>query len=91
MQRIINKYVIDYKNGIARLYTPSHDWEDRFYTLANQCFGIRKSIDCEYVKLIEMSEINFEPEYYEEYERLEHSGDVIVWNEKGEKIKSEWD
>ena len=92
MQRIINKYVIDYKNGIARLYTPSYDWEDRFYTLANQCFGIRKSIDCEYVKLIEMSEINFEPEYYEEYERLEHSGgDVIVWNEKGEKIKSEWD
>ena len=27
----------------------------------------------------------------DEYERLEHSGDIIIWNKKGKKIKSEWD
>lgn len=26
-----------------------------------------------------------------EYERLEHNGDLIIWNKEGEKIKSEWD
>ena len=26
-----------------------------------------------------------------EYERLEHNGDVIIWDKKGEKIISEWD
>ena len=36
------KYKIDYQYGVANLYTPSEDWEDRFYELANQCFGIRK-------------------------------------------------
>lgn len=84
------KYVIDFGYGKAELYTPSDDWESRFYHLANQCFGIRKSIA--HAKLI--SNTNKEPQNKldGEYERLEHSGwDVIVWNEKGEKIKSEFD
>lgn len=85
----INKYKIDYTFGVAKLYTPSEDWKKRFYDLANQCFGIRKSIG--YVSLI--SKVKEEPKYKieGEYERLEHNGDVIVWNEKGEKIKSEFD
>lgn len=83
------KYKIDYQYGVAYLYTPSEDWEERFYHLAGQCFGIRKSIGD--VKLIEKSDDK--PKYFlvNEYERLEHSGDVIVWNEDGEKIKAEWD
>jgi len=83
------RYLINYGNGNAYLYTPSEDWEDRFYTLAHQCFGIRKNIA--YVVLEEKD--NVKPRYLlvGEYERLEHSGDMIVWNEQGEKIKSEWD
>jgi hypothetical protein len=83
------KYKIDYGFGVATLYTPSQDWENRFYELASQCLGIRKIIM--YAKLI--SSRNKKPENMldGEYERLEHSGDVIVWNENGEKIKSEWD
>ena len=26
-----------------------------------------------------------------EFERLEHNGDVIIWNAQGEKIKSEFE
>jgi hypothetical protein len=40
----VNIYKIDYGSGLAFLYTPHEDWESRFYTLAGQCFGIRKSI-----------------------------------------------
>lgn len=85
----MNKYTINYGYGIAYLYTPSDDWESRFYLLANQCFGIRKSIDEPY--LIKAEKCG--PKYLlvGEYERLEHDGDTIVWNEAGEKIKSEWD
>ena len=58
-------------------------------TLANQCFGIRKSIT--QTILVKMSDE--QPRYLlqREYERLEHSGDVIVWDKDGNKIKSEWD
>lgn len=83
------KYKIDYGFGVATLYTPSQDWENRFYKLASQCFGIRKSIM--YSKLISSSEENPKNMISVEYERLEHNGDVIIWNEKGDKIKSEWD
>ena len=38
------RYLIDYEYGADNLYTPHEDWEERFYHLANQCFGIRKSI-----------------------------------------------
>lgn len=85
----MNKYIINYGFGIAILYTPSDDWERRFYVLAEQCFGIRKSIDEPY--LIEAEKGEPQHMLAGEYERLEHNGDVIVWNEVGEKIKSEWD
>ena len=85
----MNKYTIDYGFGTATLYTPSSDWEGRFYELANQCFGIRKSIMWAHLVRSE----DAEPKYkvVGEYERLEHDGDLIVWDEAGEKIKSEWD
>lgn len=83
------KYKIDYEYGVANLYTPSPDWKDRFYELAGECFGIRKSIG----KTTLLETTDEKPPYLlvNEYERLEHNGDVIVWNDKGEKIKSEWD
>ena len=83
------KYVIDYEYGIAKLYTPSEDWEDRFYTLADQCFGIRKSIG--EVELVKIEDVEPKEKIEGEYERLEYSGDLIIWNKEGKKIKSEWD
>jgi hypothetical protein len=82
------KYTIDYGSGTAKLYTPSRDWKERFYKLASQCFGIRKNImKCELI-----NQEDTEPPYkiVGEYERLEHSGDTIVWGEDGSKIKSEF-
>ena len=83
------KFVIDYEYGRCNLYTPDENWENRFYELANQCFGIRKSIG--EVRLISKENVN--PPYLiiGEYERLEYHGDLIVWDENGKKIKSEWD
>ena len=83
------KYTIDYGHGKAELYTPSENWEGRFHVLASQCFGIRKSIAK--AELIKQEDV--QPKYLlvGEYERLEHDGDLIVWNEEGNKIKSEWD
>lgn len=83
------KYIIDYEWGIAHLYTASENWETRFCELAGQCFGIRKSIG--ELELIRIEEDDITELLDNEYERLEHHGDVIVWNEQGEKIKSEWD
>lgn len=83
------KYTIDYKYGTAKLYTPSEDWEGRFYELAGQCFGIRKSIGD--VSLISTNTDSPKYKIEGEFERLEHHGDVIIWDENGEKIKSEWD
>ena len=83
------KYLIDYEYGIAELYTPSEHWLYRFHDLAGQCFGIRNSIGK--VQLIEATDE--QPPYLlqREHERLCHHGDVIVWDENGNKIKSEWD
>ena len=83
------KYLIDYEHGIAELYTPSNHWKHRFYELAGQCFGIRKSIGT--VRLIEKTDEH--PPYLlqGEHERLCHNGDIIVWDDMGNKIKSEWD
>lgn len=84
------KYTIDYEYGWAKLYTPSQDWKARFYTLASQCFGIRKSIG--EVNLISTEDAKPKNIIINEYERLEHSGgDTIIWDEHGEKIKSEWE
>lgn len=83
------KYLIDYEYGTAELYTPSALWASRFYELAGQCFGIRKSIGT--VSLIEKTDEQPRSILQGEYERLCHNGDVIIWDEKGNKIKSEWD
>ena len=83
------KYKINYGFGIATLYTTSENWSERFYKLAGQCFGIRKSIM--FAHLISSCEDKPSNMLDGEYERLEHNGDVIVWNKNGEKIKSEWD
>lgn len=83
------KYVIDYEYGKAVLYTPSEDWKNRFYDLAEQCFGIRKSIGK--VALISASQEESQNSLKNECERLEHHGDLIVWDKDGNKIKSEWD
>ena len=66
------KYTINYGFGTAILYTP-YNCEERFYTLANTCFGIRKSIMCcEIVKSEDVACNNFE--------RLEFNGDIYVSN-----------
>lgn len=83
------KYEIDYGFGCAVLYTPSVDWKGRFCDLANQCFGIRKSIMC--ANLISHEDTEPRQKIDGEHERLEHDGDLIIWNKEGEKIKSEWD
>lgn len=83
------KYIIDYENGLAELYTPHEDWEERFYALAHQCFGIRKSIGN--VVLINKRDVEPTDIIKNEYERLEHHQDVIIWDKDGNKIKSEWD
>ena len=83
----MNEFKIDYQFGIATLYTPIEDWEERFYELAYQCFGIRKSIGD--VKLLSRKRSSM-PLDYGGYERLEHNGDIIVWDEHGNKIKDEW-
>lgn len=86
----MSKFKIDYEFGIANLYTPNTEhWENRFIDLASQCFGIRKSIGD--IELIEQTEEEPKHKLQGEYERLEHYGDVIVWDKKGNKIKSEWD
>ena len=83
------KYTIDYGFGKAYLYTPFNA-EERFYTLANTCFGIRKCIaKCEILKIEDV-----ETEYFE---RLEFNGDVYVWNEYGQRkmiepyLDEEWE
>ena len=69
------KYTIDYGFGEATLYTP-YDAKERFYALANTCFGIRKSImHCVILKAEDIP--------CEDFERLEFDGDVYVWREDG--------
>ena len=69
------KYTIDYGFGDATLYTP-YDAKERFYALANTCFGIRKSImHCVILKAEDIP--------CKDFERLEFNGDVYVWREDG--------
>jgi len=63
-----------------------------FMEKAGQCFGIRKSILGFTLDCIEPAEL---PDPWRQMAGaatvLKHSGDTIVWNGAGEKIKSEWD
>lgn len=69
------KYTIDYGCGWATLYTP-YNPKERFYQLANTCFGIRKSIF--YCKVLGTEDVPCD-----DFERLEFNGDVYVWREDG--------
>lgn len=78
------KYTIDYGFGVATLFTP-FDPKERFYTLANTCFGIRKSIVCCIIRRVEEVECV-------DFERLEFNGDVYIWDEMGRRkmIEPKW-
>lgn len=87
---------IYYGHGTAKMWGTfdAETVERFFYQHANQCFGIRKSISD--FRLISMAPATSLPEPWSKMEGattvLKHSGgDTIVWNDKGEKIKSEWD
>lgn len=88
------KAEINYGYGTAELWGnfTAETVEREFYHYANQCFGIRKSISD--FRLIEIMDEAL-PEPWAKFEGattvLKHSGDVIVWDAQGEKIKSEWD
>lgn len=75
-KKVTRKYKIDYGCGTAVLYTP-YDPVERFHTLANTCFGIRKSIMCCQIYGCE------EKDCLPYNERLEFSGDVYVWDHRG--------
>ena len=78
------KYTINFGCGIAVLYTP-YDCEERFYTLANTCFGIRKSI-------MDFIILKTEDIPCSDFERLEFNGDVYVWREDGARkmVEPDW-
>ena len=86
--------VINYGDAEADLWGSFNEEtvEDFFYRHANQCFGIRKSILSFALVDIEPSPL---PSPWDRFEGaatvLQHSGDTIVWNAAGEKIKSEWE
>lgn len=88
----MKEITINYTYGVATMITPYQgDALQHFYELANQCFGIRKSISDP--KVISVNEVE-RPTWWREdyYESLKHSGgDIIVWNQSGDKVKSEWD
>lgn len=85
---------IDYEYGKAILYSVVEPQKalSRFHTLAGDCFGIRKSIGETTLLASKPSAL---PTEYKRYrtacEILMHHDDVIIWNFKGKKIKSEWD
>jgi len=92
----MSKAMIDYGCGVAELVGDftEEDAENFFMDHANQCFGIRKSIS-NFRLLSFDSEVGLS-DFWRTVEgsktMLKHSGgDVIVWNDKGDKIKSEWD
>lgn len=78
------KYTIDYGCGMAKLYTP-YPPKERFYTLASTCFGIRKSIMC----CVVVKEEDIE---CDDFERLEFSGDIYVWDMEGRRkmLEPKW-
>ena len=88
----MTKYKIDYGFGIATLYTVATDVEQRFYTLAGTCFGIRKSIAYCYV----MQRMPDDRED-QSVEQLEFNGDCYVWRYDGARkmiepwADDEWD
>ena len=89
------KAVINYGYGVALLWGDftAETVESVFHQHANQCFGIRKSISmCQIVSLedTDMPEI-FGCPHDQTAVILKHSGDTIVWNATGEKIRSEFD
>lgn len=69
------KYTIDFGCGTAVLYTP-YPCEERFYTLADTCFGIRKCITN--FEILKTEDIKCD-----DFERLEFNGDAYVWREDG--------
>ena len=71
------KYTIWYGFGDAVLYTQG-DPKERFYTLANTCFGIRKSIAC-----CNVTKKEAVPCPNPGCERLEFNGDIYIWREDG--------
>ena len=90
------KYEINYGWGIADMYSPVKKSEaiNNFFKLANQCFGIRKCITKDPPVIISIEEKGIPGNDKNAYEMLVHNKpipDVIVWDEDGNKIKSEWD
>jgi len=124
----MTQYKIDYEYGTAILITREKEKNpiNLFYRLANQCFGIRKSIG--EVKLLSEEEANLDklelpedktlerhPEldsplqrminhFYDytftiskeleekaKYILIHSGGDLIIWSDENNKIKSEWD
>ena len=94
----MTKHTIDYEFGKAEFYTYQSDANkalEEFYSAANTCFGIRKSIGDTEVLKTEPSEL---PETFSKFKGVTHAllhhGDSILFdNTKGDwrKIKSEWD
>lgn len=84
-------YKIDYGFGKAALITP-HEPEEAFYRLANECFGIRKSIS----KFEILSAYPTDPSF-EFYEGLSFNGDIYAWRQDGARrmimpdYEEEWD
>lgn len=89
------KYTIDYEFGVANLWTPVEEplVVPHFQSLANQCFGIRKSVGITKIISVESSEIPKPWSLLKDAKyMLTHSGgDIIVWDSDGNKIKSEFD
>ena len=89
------KYEIDYGYGKAELWTNVGQDEaiGRFYARAGECYGIRKNIGK--VTLLTHAKENLPKPWGllpDATEMLKHTGgDTIVWDSKGEKVKSEWD
>ena len=83
----MKKYIIDYGfNSRAEFYTNSKDVEERFYTLACTCFGIRKSIM--WFNILETLEDDRQEKHYEE---LSFSGDRYIWRDDGaRKMLDPW-
>lgn len=88
---VLHIYTVNYGHGLATMWTTSTEAVNRFYHLASQCFGIRKSIALVEIRDAQPGEM---PKWAPagSVEALRHSGgDRIAWDAKGEKTLSEWD
>lgn len=83
------KYIIDYGNGIANLYTPSENWKGCFYKMAMPNPKIRKQVIHKKVKLIGMENNNTDKIMKTEYERLECGEHITIVNKLGVRLKCE--